>query len=651
MINSFDTATQGGIGTEWGSGSTAWDGDNGNPAGAQLFTVVFSSSSDTPCVDYSCYGQYANAWYVQTPINLSEYKSVQFDIKYDSTSDITVDEFNDLSTWPTTLTNSSGQPVFQTWAGAGYLAGSTPGLEIQLCGPAGQQNSPTIAITNIPEAAASGWVHVVIPINPAQSGIDGISGIVFHKWINQNWGILNDATARFWIDNLMLEGTAAPPGPPTLSAPSRPSPGLNVFASTEGNSFYDRQEAELVQTSGLSWVGHATPENPVTYSFTITNYPKSVNCEAYLFLSPNPGSSEEAPDWNETNCAIAFVQGNATSATMHFQYKVNEPGGNQMYSPNNAAGDPYTNAPGSWDGTTAGYLETGDLGLVTNNGVLGTWTVKFTSDTDGILIAPNGNTSSFTFPAYNTGYFAESSGFRIYLGMQANNADAMNQAVVYSSFAVTGVAAPYSENFLADSVLDTNIWSTSIAHGPKGVLIVPADAAEWVNWSLPDKGFSLQIAGSLNGPWSSPSTATVVPLYGYDSQLVSSSDLPAGSAAFFRLVKRTFTQLQVLLPGETNAPDTETGKTGTPTPVSPGSLVNVTVNAVDANFHIVNVSGDVVSLTTDDGSAITPNDTALANGTMSGIIQFNSTGSWTVTATDTTDTSKTPGTSSSLTVQ
>ncbi len=58
--------------------------------------------------------------------------------------------------------------------------------------------------------------------------------------------------------------------------------------------------------------------------------------------------------------------------------------------------------------------------------------------------------------------------------MQANNADAQNQAVVYSNFAITGTAQPFSENFLADSVLDTtNVWTTSMASGPQGVFIAP----------------------------------------------------------------------------------------------------------------------------------------------------------------------------------
>jgi hypothetical protein len=85
--------------------------------------------------------------------------------------------------------------------------------------------------------------------------------------------------------------------------------------------------------------------------------------------------------------------------------------------------------------------------------------------------------------------------------------------------------------------------------------------------------------------------------------------------------------------------------------VTAGQLVNVTVNAVDSTWHIVNVSGHYIHMTTTDSTAITPNDAALSGGTMTGVIQFNSSGSWTVTASDVTDSTKTPNTSSSLTVQ
>jgi hypothetical protein len=661
-INTFDSAAAG-TGHEWGPGTQAWDGTQGNPAGALEVTVDFSSSSDTPCTTYICLNG-GNPWYVATPINFSLYQSLQFDIKWDNASDITIDQFNDLSTWPLTLTNSSGQTVLQPW-GPGYLSGSTAGLDIELCGGPGGQMAPSIATTNLPAAASNGWTHITIPINQAQAQIDGVSGIVFHKWIHQQWGIANDAVARFWIDNVMLQGTAAAAPPPTMSAPTKATPGLNVFASTAG--LYDRQEAVLRQTSGLSWVGQATAAKPVTYSFTIDGYPTSVNCEAYLFLLPNPAYMDGAPDWNETNAAIAFLQGNATSATMHFQYKVNETSQQAMYSGGNEARGYYTNAPGSWDGVTPNYLESGNLGSVTNNGILGTWTIKFTSDTNVTLIAPNGNTTNFIFPPYNVSYFAESQtpGFYLYLGMQANNADALNQAVVYSNIAISNTASPYSENFLADSVLDTtSTWNTSAASGPKGVLIVPAGSSYWIPWTLPANGFVLTDRDSLdtNVFWNNVATYPPIPMVGFDQQLISTNDLTGTNAEFFELVKRNFTNLLVLLPGETNAPNTATGRTGTPTPVSfgAGGECDFTVLAVDAHWNPVPGYNDTIAITTTDTGptgAILPGPTPMVNGVAqftaanaNGALYFQDEGAFTITATDTSNTGIPANTSSSVTV-
>ena len=60
---------------------------------------------------------------------------------------------------------------------------------------------------------------------------------------------------------------------------------------------------------------------------------------------------------------------------------------------------------------------------------------------------------------------------------------------------------------------------------------------------------------------------------------------------FYRLIKRVPYQLQVLMPGQTNAPNTALGYTGTPTDISVSgegfTTVTVTVNMCDATWHIV----------------------------------------------------------------
>ena len=165
LIQDF-TANANGTGVEWGSSTLALDGVEGNPAGSLQITATFGGASDSPMVDYVCIAG-GNPWWQPVSINFSEYTNIQFDIKWDTTSDITIDQFNDLATWPVDLTNSAGQNVFQSWARAGYLAGSTPGINIQLCGGPAGQRGPSIFITNVPAAAASGWAHVEVPINPS----------------------------------------------------------------------------------------------------------------------------------------------------------------------------------------------------------------------------------------------------------------------------------------------------------------------------------------------------------------------------------------------------------------------------------------------------------------------------------------------------
>ena len=638
-----------GCGSVWGPGASTFDGSAGDPSGSLYLSTTFSSSQDTPWIEYVCAGG-GNPWhYIPVPITFSTYASVEFDIKWDPASTLTVDEFNDLATYP-----SSDLP---SW-GPTILDGSTPGVEIGVAwtNPDYSWAGTMLGTTNIPAGAATGWVHMSMPINAALPNIDGQAGIYLHKWIHNNWAIIGSRTFNVWIDNVYLKGTTPPPNP-TVSMPNlKVTQGLNVFFSTAG-SYYDRQSAVLRQNSGLSWVGHATAENPVTYSFTIVGYPNSVNCEAWMFLCPNPAYMDNAPDWNETNCAIVYLQGSATSATGHFQYKVGEPSGQDMYS----GGGIYTAAPGTGGGSTP---ESGNLATVTAGapGVFGTWTLTFTSDTTGTLTAPDNTSTSFTFPSYNTSKFAESAtpAFYLYLGGQANNPDAFNQPVVYSQITVAGTGTPFSENFLTDTVLDTtNVWNKGAASGPAGVFIIPASAigGRWMQWSLPANGFGLQASDTLTGGstvWTSPNAHQPLSMYGAVLQLLAPSEVPAGDVAFFRTIKRVFTKLQILLPGETAAPNTDTGKTGTASVPLAGNQFDVIVNGVDPDWNVVNVNGDVIDLTSTDGSFFvvnTPTDLPLANGTATFQVMFLSSneGGATITATDTTDGTKTADTSPTVT--
>jgi hypothetical protein len=115
----------------------------------------------------------------------------------------------------------------------------------------------------------------------------------------------------------------------------------------------------------------------------------------------------------------------------------------------------------------------------------------------------------------------------------------------------------------------------------------------------------------------------------------------------------TFTQVQVLMPGESAAAGTSSGKTGTATAQTAGaSFSGVVVNAVDANWNVVSsVTDNVQIYTSSDASAVLPSAAALVGGTKSFSVTFktaNGTGQ-TLTAKD-TSTTKTENTSTATVV-
>jgi hypothetical protein len=519
-------------GVWYGSSMIAWDGAQnstltGDPdpsiipgAGGGSAYIYANMTDGNNLVDFLCGYPSDNLWYAGNPVgvDLAQYVAVHFDIKWDTVnSTITVAEFNNLGSLPT--------PPLQSWAGpfvgglSAYCAGSDPnanGFDIQVAGAGGS----FLANADVPAAAASGWATVTIPINPALSGLNPASGIMLKKWIHQNWGFMAGTAAYFWVDNVWFEGSAAPTPPPILHTPTTPTPGLNLVFNTAGA--YDRHEVALVSSNGLSWVGVATAGNHVTYSFTISGFPKNPatpwSTAAYLMMSPNPASLDGALDWNETNCIQLWIQQGPTTASMSLQYK--------------------TNLPGAGIGTTAGS--------VTYTGpALGTWQLTFTSDTDGILTAPdNITTSSFSLPPDVAAIFAENPGlglpgFYLYLGAQPNTSAALNQAVSYSQFSVSGVASAQSDNFLADTVLNTNMWLNGPGSGsPAANFIMTNNAAYWISWTTPAGGYQLQSTTDLvAGTWIMQTNDFMLPGAGAVLQLLTTSDINVGGNEFFRLMK------------------------------------------------------------------------------------------------------------------
>jgi hypothetical protein len=274
------------------------------------------------------------------------------------------------------------------------------------------------------------------------------------------------------------------------------------------------------------------------------------------------------------------------------------------------------------------------------------------------LTAPNGAVTNASLPSYVAALYNGYVGADLYSSPTVD--PNIGQYCTYSAYSITGVGTPVNENFASSGVLSSpylSLVSQGYALGnpnPPNQIFVTAADAYWFTWSLPFNGFSPVTSASLSAPVWNDLPGTALHNGARDWLKVGKSSLPSLGQGFFAMIQRQFTQLQILLPGETNAPGTTTGKIGTPLPATLAAGTDVTVNAVDASFNIVGGVTDTIHLTTTDGGAYLPANTAMANGTAlftgANNMLWGTDGTWTITASDITSTNILPVTSSPVVV-
>jgi hypothetical protein len=113
--------------------------------------------------------------------------------------------------------------------------------------------------------------------------------------------------------------------------------------------------------------------------------------------------------------------------------------------------------------------------------------------------------------------------------------------------------------------------------------------------------------------------------------------LLAGLLAPIDAHAQAYTKLQVLLPGESAAPGTGTGKSGAPVDQTVGVPFTITVRACDNSWNTVTSITNSILLTSTDGSATLPPSFSLSNGTATAQVTFNAAGDFTISADDQSD--------------
>jgi hypothetical protein len=383
----------------------------------------------------------------------------------------------------------------------------------------------------------------------------------------------------------------------------------------------------------------------VSYSFTVAEFPNTNYPGFYLAMNlttdPVPQNFAD-PDWSASDDVWVLISGQSNGTVIAGAYfKTNEPAGVSQFTP-------LQSAPGLMGPR------------LTNSSVLGTWTLKFTSDTNATLSAPGGASTSLSLPAAAAAKFSGRGVFWFGSGMGQGQNQNLGQHVTFSHAAVSGAATAFDSD-LTSGALDTNLVLRSqhypeggpwVTNPPNQILVTGSDKY-WLHWNLPDDGFvPASTAGLTGGAWNDLSSSPVF-LNGSEHWIkIGQADVPGPGRGYFALIHRAYTQLQVLLPGETNAPNTLTGRTGTPEVVSlsTNNPVTVTINAVDGTWHVIDsVTSYYVGVTTTDPAGFSFGG-KLSGGTGSANVSFGSTGSFTVTASDFEHQDIPPATSSPVTV-
>lgn len=485
-----------------------------------------------------------------------------------------------------------------------------------------------------PVATNGGWQHLKFSTTAYP---DTENAFVIDLISNAN--LTNSVT--YYIDNLSV--TKAPLPAPTLGNILPPTqPGLTLDPA--GNGQYQRVMVMPNYNNLNSRMGWYDEMQPSTYTFSIKEFPKNNDYAMILFWVPNSEMqytpTDTAVDWNCTNYTSFSITANtnnpATNWNVVFSTKTNLHAGNPNFT---------------W--VSFDYPELPN----------GKWMIKAEQNTNFTITAPNGFVTNFAISAdvadLVSGNAHGNTDMTVYYGIMNRALENIGVPSIWNGVGQTNSNYSLWDNF--STGFDTNTWLKLTDYAPD-IFVNTGDLLGYLRWNTPnDTGFqSLMVGSSVNGPWydagvPSSSWLLISTATAYREALLSKAAVHAAlqgaetNAAYFRLLKRVYAKLLVLLPGETNAPGTATGKTGTPSAQAAATPIDVTVMACDSDWYPVNSAAGINFTSNDPGAGLPADGVITLSGGKTTVQVTLDTGTWTVTATDASDATKT-GTSTAITI-
>ncbi|HXI69637.1 MAG TPA: hypothetical protein VNN22_04695 [Verrucomicrobiae bacterium] len=416
-------------------------------------------------------------------------------------------------------------------------------------------------------AAFTSWQHLKLALPTTDSGGNPITNSPGYdiQLIGNYMG-----PVVLYMDNVQLTKPATQPSITALTKNSVPG-GVQINLDANGNSNSNDQEgictpAATNAVTDFFWIN----QTPANYSFTLTNFPvpaapfssaptapaspgAGYDAHIYLCNSDSVVANGQSSSYNQTYSGASYNM--VDYLGMHVQ---NEPVTNAVtYTTNNitlvvTTNNSYGLPPGvvailDWKTNSPNANATNQIvfhfpGMASANG---TWTLSFSDNTHGSIVAANGSVNSFTLPDFSsdpnyTANFTPAASF-VHFGIFKNgNTNNNSLGNVFTHVSAINTVAAISDNFSGPGLSANNAWQVAqyYQYAANRVLWMPSGIAWWLKWGLPS-GYSVQSAPAITGTWGnagvtySYTDSTGTNIFG----AVPAASLPVGNAAYFRLVK------------------------------------------------------------------------------------------------------------------
>ena len=375
------------------------------------------------------------------------------------------------------------------------------------------------------------WTHFNLPC--ASSGILNANGFALQAIPGSGAGT---TPITFHIDNIQVWN---PVTRPIISGLTPATPGgVRMFLDANGSAnIYDQEGISSPSTNNSAMDCFWINQTPATYSFTLTNFPSPASApglDAHLYLCNGDSITafNNAFGYNQTYSGAPYNMvdylglhvrnGNSGGVVAQVDWKTNAPNMNA-----------FSNI---------------SFTFPTMASANGTWSLNFTDNTHGNVVAADGSVNSFTLPDffndpnYSANFTPATS--MVQLGVFKNgNTNNNNQTATFTRVLVTNNVSGVllADNFSGPGLKANYNWQVAQYYQFAAVRAVwqPAGTAYWIQWNTTASGWGVQSSSNLLGSWSDAGvTYTYADATGTNTLgAIPAASLPAGNAASFRLVK------------------------------------------------------------------------------------------------------------------